>query len=558
MNIAEDFNDKEEISTDETVSTFFEIFKKISAMSIPMALSYTFSFEVFLTTVMLALLNPEDDQEIAAITLIATMMNTAIILGMSPLFGMSMVASKAIGELTEAEANNEDEISLEEKRSYISAYVKNGLVISSAVTPPIMASLYFSKFILAEVFGQDEITAELAQNFLRYYSFAVPGIMARMTFEQIMFSFGCANAAMIMGLSSFGIGSAIAGVLGFGKIGLEKYGTTGVAIGYVAEAYLTAILYGCYIAFHPKFKNYKFFNFVKKINKSFAQLKELLLIGAPISFSVANELAMSFSLGLFAGIVGTKEQAALTSALQCVYFSFIPLSAFGQACSQEVSKAVGGKHYSKASAIGKIGLLVSIVYIAPFPIVCAAFPKILTLAAGSTQDQTLDILTYLMPIISTGVIADSARYNVLQQLRALGDFKGSAIVSVGGLTVGIISAGFLGLKTELGIFGVASGYTIGILLAGAGLGVRWGHRIQSYNIRALNESKPTLKIDVDNLDAVLIDEENLDSSLNSSRSSTDSYGSFSPRLFGSPAKKVISKIENDESFTQEPEFKMVV
>jgi multidrug resistance protein, MATE family len=476
----------EEIQAEE-VNTFYQIFKNISSLSIPMALSYTFSFEVFLTTIMLALANPDDEKDIAATTLIATLMNTMIILGLSPLFGISILASKKIGELKKAESNNVDEDQLQEMRDYIAGYNRNALLMSLCIMPPVVASLYFSKSLLTDVFQQDAATSEIAQNFLRPYSFAVPGILARMCFEQIMFSFGRPKPAMIMGLASLATGTALSAALGFGDFGAKKFGSKGIAFGYVAEAYVTTLLYGLYIAAHKDFNKFHFFNLFKRVEKSASQLKEMLAMAGPISFSVANELAMSLSMGILAGLVGTKEQAALTSAMQCVFFSFIPLAAFGQACSQEVSREIGAKHYQNSSRIGKFGLLTTMGYMIPFPLACAIEPRLLTLAVGGNQENTLQILKYLMPMISAGVIFDSARYNVLQQLRSLGDMKGSTIISVGGLSAGVVVAGLLGLKTQAGIYGVAAGYTGGIMLSGAGLMLRWLKRIEPMHIKEVNE-----------------------------------------------------------------------
>jgi MATE family multidrug resistance protein len=472
----------------EPEDSSYDIFKKISSLSLPMALSYTFSFEVFLTTVMLAYLNSDDENEIAATTLIATMMNTLILLSLSPLFGISIAGSKKIGELREAENNDEEEVLLSEMKNYISVFNRNGLLITTFVTPPIAASLFFSKSILTNIFYQNEISAQYSQDFLRIYSLAVPGLMTRMCFEQIMFSFGRPKAAMILGLVSLAVGTTISAVLGFGAIGFEKMKFRGVAIGYVTEAYLTALLYGLYIARNKHFEDFKFFNFMSQVKDSCSQLKNVLAIGGPITFSVANELAMSLSMGLFAGLVGTREQAALSSAMQCVFFSFILLAAFGQANSQEVSREIGAKHYKNASRTGKIGLLTSIGYISLIPLACSIEPRLLTLGIKSNEEETLSILKILMPIISIGVIADIIRYNVLQQLRALGDSTYATIISVIGLSLGLIASGTLGLKTNLGIYGVGVGYTGGIVLASAGLLARWSSRIQPNNIKEFNDA----------------------------------------------------------------------
>ncbi len=103
-------------------------------------------------------------------------------------------------------------------------------------------------------------------------------------------------------------------------------------------------------------------------------------------------------------------------------------------------------------------------------------------------DNVKDILKYLVPIMSISVIADAVRFNLLQQLRVLGDLNTSTGVSICGLFLGVVMADLLRFKTSMGIYGVATGITSGIALAGASLMYRWCHRIQAEKIKEITES----------------------------------------------------------------------
>ena len=111
------------------------------------------------------------------------------------------------------------------------------------------------------------------------------------------------------------------------------------------------------------------------------------------------------------------------------------------------------------------------------------------------NDSTQQILQYLAPIIFIGTIFDAARFNMLQQLRILGDVKGSTIISSAFLAIGMGSATLLGLKTELGIYGVAAGYTGGILLATSAVLYRWVNRIEPSAIEAFHQKPKTTNND---------------------------------------------------------------
>ncbi|MBN9232113.1 MAG: MATE family efflux transporter [Legionella sp.] len=464
---------------------FWDVFKKISALSIPMALSFTFSMEIFLVSLLLNSTS-EDDDELAATTLITIMLNTLVVIGASPLFAMSVLTSNKIGDLEEAEVNHINEDILAKKREYIAGINRNGLYLSTVLTPVVFSGMFFSKPILTDIFKQKEIVAQIAQDFLRVYAPAVPGLMVRFSSEQMLFSFGRSGYAMISGLLSLGVGTGLAISLERGLLGLPSMGAAGIAIGFAAEAYLTAFAYSIYLARHRDFENYKFFHIFKRFENQFSQLKDLIKMGSSISLSVASEMAMNLSVGVISGLTGIKQQSAISYVNQFSFLNFLALAGFGQSCSQEVNRQIGAKRYENASRIGKYGLSTTMIYTSPIPIFFSVAPQFLILSASKPQ-EIVDMLKYLAPIMGAGVVIDSARYNLLQQLRVLGDLKGSTIISISGLSLGIAMSAILGLKTHLDIYGVAIGNTGGILLASGGLFYRWCQRIKSEHIRDINE-----------------------------------------------------------------------
>ncbi|KTC80553.1 multidrug efflux protein [Legionella cherrii] len=473
---------------DEVAYGLWDVFKSLSSLSVPMALSFTFSFEIFLIVVLLNALS-ENEDEAASATLISTMINTLLVVGMAPLFSMSVVASNKIGELTEAEKEGEtNEVVLQEKREYIAGINRNGLWLSAVLTPPIMAGMIFSKPLLTTIFGQNDQVAEITQHFLRVYSPAVAGVLTRISTEQMMFSFGRSKPAMFMGFASLLVGTGISSWLGFGGLGVPKMRGDGVAIGYVIEAYLTSLAYALYLAKHKDFSQYEFFKIFKKFSGQFAQLKELLEIGGSITFSVASEMAMSLSVSILSGMLGTKEQSVITDLNQYIFFNFLLLAGFGQGNSQELNRLIGARKYENASSMGKYGLLTTLIYTAPVPLFFAVMPGVLVM--GNNPGEVKDMLKYLAPIMSAGVILDSARYNLLQQLRVLRDLRGSTMISVSALSLGITGSALLGLKTKLGIYGVVAGYTGGVIIALPGLAYRWRNRINAEKIQELAEETP--------------------------------------------------------------------
>lgn len=494
QNIGEDENDPinnadtdieaGDIDTQE-ITSFWGTVQNILGLSLPMAFSYTFSFQMVFLIFLLSRLDEEEDN-IAATTLISTFINTIILVGISPLFAMSMVAGNEIGELHDAEHNNEDETLLEERRNHIAGINRNGLLTSLAIIPPMVTSMVFSKSILQHVFNQDETVSRITQDFVRPYALIVPAAMLRMCSEQVMFSFGKTKPAMLIALTSFVSSMSLGGLLAFGSFGLPRLGKTGVLVGCISDAYLTALGFSLYIAKSPDFKAFKFFDVFKPLGQHTDQLRKIIRLGSSFLFSISTETILALATSVIAGRVGTEEQEAFSNAMLFALLLLLFETAFGQSCAQEMSRKLGEKHFEAVSRVGKIGLLTTLGFAVPIPLILSIDPNILMSILGENKEAMREILHYLVPIIAAGCISDAVRFNLLQQLRALGDTHTAPLVSAGAISIGVSLSALLGLKTNMGISGVATGYTSGIALATAGLFYRWHSRIKPDTIRNPN------------------------------------------------------------------------
>lgn len=471
--------------------SFYDVWKRISKLAIPMGLSFTYSFEVFLSVLFInALANTSDES--AAATLVSVLMNTVCVTSMSPLFAGALVLSNHLGELRENSTNLE----LKNKVSSMNA---NLLLIALGISTPIaFFPLFFSKDLLVSVFQQNSDIAGYAQDFLRIYSFAIPGLMARMGLEQIMFGFGKTKPAMYMGISSFAVGTLIAAGLGFGveALNIPKMGSQGVATGFVIESYLIAIAFAAYVYASPTCRDYKFFhNIAQNIKNNKAQLSNILSIGGAITFTNAVDLAMILSVGIFSGIIGTDQQSAMSFIMQFVYFQFVFLAAFSFSTAQEVSREIGAKKYHQANQIAKYGLLTTMSYMVVLPVIFAAYPKALEAISGNgVTSNVSNILKTLTPIMALAVVLDAVRFHLNQQLRACNDLSVPSTIAFSGMSVTIILAATLGLDTSLGINGEATGYALGLGITAVLFGVRWYDQVKETKIGQVQNTETCISI----------------------------------------------------------------
>ena len=506
--------------------TRLQAFWQIIGKGLTIAASFTFGIEVVSVIVMLSYLSIYTNA-FCALASISALMNTVVTFGFSMLFAMGVPASARLGEVrtlqgvrqsltdgdTVAETSlaevrqilalgaspptgDEDEddetpadtITLEridprlqELRRRVANVFKNGALIAAIVVPPMMATLAFSERLLIAL-GQSANVAMYAQEFLRPFALAIPGIALRVLAEQLLFSLNQATPVMVMGLISLGLGTMLSLGLGFGA----GMGFVGVAIGYVVEAYLTALGYSVYLGLHPEFSEYRFFRLFSDLRDNVKDLLALIGLGGFYLIAVSNEAIITFLTSVFAGALGTLEQEAWVFALQYIYFLFLVSAAFGMANCQELSRELGARCYDNARRVGIYGLLATLAVIVPLPVIFAIDPRILMVILGNQQPAIYHILRTMIPIVSVGVISDAVRYNLLQQLRPLQRSGLATFLSAAGLTLGIIIAGVLGLMTSLGIDGIALGYTLGSMIAALGLFIAWIPRMSPAAMAAMH------------------------------------------------------------------------
>jgi MATE family multidrug resistance protein len=458
-----------------TERSCLEILKRISKLALPMAASYTLSIEISALGFFLNHLHA-DEEHAASVTLITSMINSLDIIAISPLFAMSIIVGKHWGSLQISIPEGDEEAS-QEVRDKIARVYHNGLAISLIMLPILSLPMVFSDTIFKNIFKQNPTVSFISQEFLRIYAFASPALLLRLCSEQIMFSFRKTKPAMIIGLSSAFVGLSLAVILGFGKLGAPKLGVLGVLIGYILEAYLTAISYTLYIALHSTFKGYHFFK-PRNPSLQFTEMKELLTLGGPIFLGNTIEMGSFLGIGFVSGLCGVIEQATFSLALQITLLSFLLQAAFGQTCSQEMSRLIGAGDSKLASSVGKYGIVTTLLYVMPAPLLFAIQPRLLLILLGQDKEENYMIARTLFPIMGSAIFLEALRYQWLQQLRNnLNDAKFATIYSSCCMLFSVSLAYIFGTKTSLGVYGVGMGYALGLLTAAIPLGIRWARRI---------------------------------------------------------------------------------
>ncbi|PJD92502.1 MAG: hypothetical protein CK424_05195 [Legionella sp.] len=451
----------------------WDAFTKINKLSWQMSFSYTLFIQMTVLVYSSIQLDSDEDN-LAALTLITSLINTVALIGVAPLFAMSLVAGRQLGALRDLEKNpetTEEELTL--KREEIAAVFGNGLRISLVVCPFMVMPLVFSKDILMSVFGQNEQVAQICQNFTRPYAATIPPLLLRVCADQVMFMFERTKPAMLMSLLTFAISLSIGDVLAFGKLGSPKLGNDGILLGCILGVYLEAICYLIYLKKSPRLSKFDFYDLRKDWSPHFNQLKDIRHLARSMVFAMVTESSMMIAINSFSGVVGVSQQATMAAILQFSLLAALLQMSFGQTGSQEMSREIGANHFNQASRMGKMSALALLLYIGTVLLIFSIYPTPLSMIISNHTQEMTHTLKYLAPIMFVGCIFDSQRYLLLQQMRVLGDAKKSSMISGVSVVLGIILSGTLGLHTKMGVYGVGAGFTLSSAIACIIIFSRW-------------------------------------------------------------------------------------
>lgn len=459
---------------------FWPVFCKLTRLAWFIAASYFFSLEIFTIGVLPALTGlsnttgttsnsstsaPSD--QIAGDTLAAVVFNTIVVIVQSVLFATNIVASGDLGKIDELEQSALiDNDAIDEQKKRVSATARNTLIIAAALCPFAMVPLYQSADLLIAC-GQEPAVAQEAQTFLRPSAFAVPAIFFALAFEKIIFSFLHTFATMAIGLTSFAIGTGLAIFLSIN----QQLGLYGIALAYLASNYLTMLSYAIYLVTATQLRPFQFFNCCRLGRNHFSQLVDILKMGGPMTLSAASDNIVSLLLGIFAGMMGTRELSDLNEVMNLYYFIFVLSGSHAEATCQQMRRAIKAKKYQKANRLAKYGLITTAVGAVPVGIA-----SIVTLNVVAGRQSLFADTNFL--IFSAAILLSMFQNGLLMQLRALSDNVPATVIDAACMLTGTGVGAAVGFLTSLKDIGLALGFAGGVLFSFVLLLIRWKHFAQ--------------------------------------------------------------------------------
>lgn len=416
-------------------------------LAIPIALTQL--GQIGMMTTDLALIGRLGDAAIAAASLAHTVLFTIFMVGMGVMSAVAPLAAQAFG------ARNPRTI----RRS-----LRAGLWIAVIMAAPLSLALLQGEAILLAL-GQTPEMSALAARYLHGLTFSLlPGWW----FIAIRGFMGAVNRpepGLWITLVAIPANGLLGYALIYGEFGfprLEMLGA-GLATAIVSTGMCIAGLW--VVQTRRPFR--KFHPLSRLWHADWALMKELLVVGVPVSGMLLLEYGLFAAAALLMGWLGTSELAAHQIALQTAAIIFMVPFGIGTAATVRVGQAAGREDRAGVRRAGYVAVGLAAVFMAAMTLIVVAlrFEIAAFFLGGKLAEAhaTAELVAVLLIVGSTFFIVDGMQTVAAGALRGLNDTRVPVLLAaVSFWLIGFTTSYLLGFPMRLGAVGVWVGFTCGL------------------------------------------------------------------------------------------------
>jgi MATE family multidrug resistance protein len=414
-------------------------------LAAPMALTQL--GQIAMTTTNLVLIGRIGDEAVAAAGLASTIYFIGFTLGIGLMAAVAPLAAQAFGAGEPA---------------LVRRALRTGLWVALLVSLPIMAFPLRGEPILRAL-GQAPMTSHLAQDYLFGLAW---GVMPALWFQAIRSFMGALNRPqpiLRITLAAIPANALLAYLLIYGAFGLPKLGLFGAGLA-TTTVNFGMFLGGLWFVTQRKpFSDYRIFTRVWRID--WISMRQIVVIGAPISIAILLEYGVFSSAGLLMGPIGTAALAAHQIALQVVSILFMVPLGVGMSATIRVGHAVGRNDPAAIKRAGYVAMLLGTLLsaILTLAVIFARFPIVrLFLGDATMNGETGGLAASLLAVGATLFVTDGLQGTAVGALRGLKDTRIPLLVAaISYWLIGFPAAYALAFFTPFGAIGVWIGLSVG-------------------------------------------------------------------------------------------------
>ena len=412
-------------------------------LAVPIALTQLGQIAMMSTDI--AMIGRLGSDAMAAASLATTVYFVSFTFGMGLVSAVAPLAAQAFG------ARNPHRI----RRS-----LRVGMWAALLISLPMMALSFRGETILLQL-GQSPVAAQLAQEYLFGLTWSVLPALWFMAIRGFMSAINRPEPILWITLAAIPANALLVYLLLYGGFGLPPLGLFGVGLATSIVNLGTFFAALWFAARRRPFRKYQVLGHFWRID--WRLMRQLIVIGAPISISFLLEYGLFGAAGILMGVISTTALAAHQIALQIAAILFMVPFGIGMAATVRVGHAIGRGDASSVRRAGMVATWLGIVLAAAFTllVILGRF-RIAEVFLGDSTDATADLSATLLLVGSTLFVADAIQTVAAGALRGMNDTRVPLLfATISYWLIGFTCAWWLAFWTPLGAVGVWIGLSIG-------------------------------------------------------------------------------------------------
>src|ERR1700736_6126821 len=376
-------------------------------LAVPIALTQL--GQIAMMTTDLALIGRLGDEAVAAAALAHTVFFITFTFGMGLVSAVAPLAAQAFG------ARNPRLV-----RRALRVGLWTALLIS---LPMMMLPLYGEQILL--MLGQAPAIARLAQRYLQGLAW---GITPALWFLAIRGFMGAVNRpapGLWITLAAIPANAVLVYLLIHGELGLPRLGLFGAGLASTIVDF-GMLLAGLWFAYRRRpFRKYYVLGHIWRID--WTLMRQLVVIGAPISVAFLMEYGLFAAAALLMGLIGTTALAAHQIALQVTAILFMVPFGIGMAATVRVGHAVGRNDAAAVKRAGFTAMVLGVVLAALLTLAVIlgrfAIARFFFGEAAAGAGATIELTATLLMVGATFFVAGGIQTVAAGALRGMNDTR---------------------------------------------------------------------------------------------------------------------------------------
>jgi multidrug resistance protein, MATE family len=440
-------------------------------LALPMALTQL--SQIAMMTTDLAFIGRLGGAAVAAAALAGTVYFVSFTFGMGLTSAVAPLAAQAFGA---------------DDPRMVRRSLRTGLWASLLLSLPIMVFPLRGEQILL-LLGQAPQTARLAQHYLFGLAWGVAPALWFLAIRSFMGAVNRPQPILWITLAAIPVNALLVYLLMYGKLGLpplELFGA-GLATTLVNCATFVAALW--FATRRKPFSEYRILVRLWRIDLSL--MRQLFLIGAPISIAFLMEYGLFSAAALLMGLISTTALAAHQIALQVTAILFMIPFGISMAATVRVGHAVGRNDGAGVRRAGLVAMLLGVVIacVLTLAVVAARFDIAEFFLGGTAENATatIELAATLLLVGASFFVTDAMQSIAAGSLRGLKDTRVPLLfAAVSYWLVGFTLSYILAFRTGLDAVGVWIGLSIGTAVYAALLVLRFRRLVRELQFVGLS------------------------------------------------------------------------